>query len=142
MAAQDPFRIFTRPAGPALLALALVACQSTKGSNAPSDLPPVLAQQPSQDRSVEASLEQIIRDSRLVDGLRVVELELQNRASESVAFAYSVEWLDRAGHKLADPEAGWTPLVLAAGDSRRIELRAPSPEADSWRLMAAALPPG
>jgi uncharacterized protein YcfL len=125
--------------------LALAACQSADRSN---DLPGLpegfssgpLAEPPSQDRSVEDSLAQVIRASRIVDGRRVVELDLCNRAPGALAFAYSVEWLDRAGQRVLDLQAVWIALMLAANESRPIELVAPSPLADSWRLMAVALP--
>ncbi len=130
----------------ALCGLILAACQSTQGSAGSGGLPEGLpegafAEQPTEDRSVEADLAQVIRASRIVDGLRVVELDLRNEAPRPVAFAYGVEWLDRAGQRVVDLEAAWTPLMLAAGESRPLELRAPSPQADSWILMAATLPP-
>lgn len=128
----------------ALLGGGLLACQGPDGS---ADYPGLPAgyqdgqtyEQPSEDRSVEEFLSQLIRSSQIIDGYRVVELDLFNEAEESLSFAYAVEWLDRAGNGVSDLEGGWTPLVLGPGEKASIEFRAPSPKADSWRLMAAAI---
>lgn len=128
----------------ALLILGLAACQSPESS---ADLPGLpdgyqdgsTYEQPSEDRSVEAHLSQLIKTSKVIDGYRVVELELSNRSDEVLSFAYSVEWLDREGKAVGSMEASWTPLVLGAGQTTPIEFRAPSPRADSWRLMAATI---
>ncbi len=98
--------------------------------------------QPSEDRSVEESLTQFVRESRVVDGRRVVELELENRSGVPVAFAWSVEWMDRGGERVLDLEASWTPLHLRAGERAPLELTAPASSAESWRLVAVTLSKG
>ena len=145
MASGDPLQSFARTSVALLICIGVVACQSPDSSADYSGLPSGYqdgrtSEQPSEDRSVEAHLAQIIRTSRLIDGYRVVELDLCNQADESISFAYSVEWLDREGRAIAHREAAWIPVVLEAGAKTPVEFRAPSPQADSWRLIAAAVP--
>ncbi|MFT7669622.1 MAG: hypothetical protein ACI8X5_002327 [Planctomycetota bacterium] len=128
-----------------LLCLTLGACQSTDSPPGEPGLPVEYRdgqsyEEPSKDFSVESHLSQLIGSSKVVDGYRVVKLELCNQADEALSFAYSVEWLDRGGQAVMHREAVWTPLVIAAGERAPVEFRAPSPLADSWRLRAAILP--
>ncbi len=130
-----------------LTALLLGACQSTQSSEGPAELPEAyrdgpVSEAPSQDRSVESFLAQVLRSSEIVDGRRVVALDLCNSSARTLSFAYGVEWLDRAGRSVVDLEGSWTPMVLEAGERRQVELRAPSPAADSWVLQAVAIPEG
>jgi len=125
------------------LAFVAAGCGSTEkdtGAGLPPGFPqePMTAQ-PSEDRSVEESLTQFVRESRVVDGRRVVELELENRSGVPVAFAWSVEWMDRGGERVLDLEAAWTPLHLRAGERAPLELTAPAASAESWRLVAVTL---
>lgn len=141
MAIDEPTRTLARLSALSVICIA-AACQSTAVSDGLPDgyQDGRTYEQPSQDRSVEAHLTQVIRTSQIIDSFRVVELELCNQAPEAISFAYSVEWLDRAGKTIIDQGASWTPIVLGAGETIPVEFRAPSPRADSWRLMAAALP--
>jgi|GEM_PF-1573981 len=142
--AAAALRTSLTPSGLALALLFAGACQSPQQAPDPARLPPGLAagsgaEDVELDRSVEEHLAQLIRSSRVVDGLRVVEIDLRNRGGEELEFAYSVEWLDRQGATVVDLEAEWTTLSLAGGESAPIEFRAPSTAADSWRLVAVAL---
>ena len=125
---------------------ALCACQSSEKSEANvvrhnGRALEATYEAPSEDHDVEESLAQFIRGTSVVDGCQRVQLDLQNRSSSSVAFAYQVEWLDRQGEVVMDREALWTPLVLRGGEQVPLELKAPHPRAESWRLRAVALPP-
>ena len=131
---------------PALLLLAsLAACRGAEpGQEGPTLVPTgdlvETVEPPSDDRSVELDLEQLIVDSRLENGLRVVDLQLRNRSGGEISFAYLVEWMDRRGEPVPDREARWRHLVLPAEASAPLSLQAPSPRAESWRLRAAAAP--
>lgn len=120
------------------------ACQ---GPDVSSEDPPqlfpggtgeVTAEAPSKDRSVEQHLAQFIRATHVVDGRRLVEIDLVNQADASVAFSFHVEWLDREGEVVVDREASWTGVVLAPGERLPLKLTAPHPMAESWRLIAVA----
>jgi uncharacterized protein YcfL len=142
MESRNPSRLLVT----LLCGLALAACRNAQLSDGGGGLPGLLPEgpfdeQPTDDRSVEAHLAQVIHTSQVIDGTWVVELDLHNKAASPLAFAYGIEWLDRSGEEVFDQEACWTPMLLGAGESRLLELRAPSPEADSWILMAVALPP-
>ncbi len=126
--------------------LALAACQSAEKTEAvvrhEGRTLEATYEAPSDNHDVEEHLAQFIRGTRVVDGCQRVDLDLQNRSTGSVAFAYQVEWLDRQGEVIPDREAVWTPLVLGGGEMVPLELRAPDRRAESWRLRAVALPVG
>jgi len=119
------------------------ACGSTP-EVAPPDAPPMAVvlgestEAPSSDRSVEESLSQIVHSSTIVGDRRIVKLDLCNRSTERLVFAYSVEWLDRRGGRVPDRGALWTHMVLPAEASAPVQLIAPGPSAESWRLVATA----
>ncbi len=127
------------------LPLVAAACQSVERSSGLAGLPEGYSgapttERPSDDRSVEDHLAHTILDSQVIDGRRVVDLDLQNLDSEPVTFAYNIEWYDRSGEVVVDREAAWTPLALGPGQGVPVRLEAPRPRADAWRLIAAALP--
>ncbi len=95
-------------------------------------------QPPSADLAIEAQLEQFIQETSRVGGRQTVRFDLRNASAKPLSFAYTVEWLDRSGEPIYDPDARWTPLALAANASASLEIVAPSPRAESWRLRAAA----
>ncbi|MCB9914610.1 MAG: DUF1425 domain-containing protein [Planctomycetes bacterium] len=126
-----------------LLLTALGACRSpaSRQDAGPRVVPGELVESgaaPSEDHSVELALEQLIRQSRVENGVRVVDLELRNRSQRELAFAFRVEWLDRRGERVSDPSERWKHLVLPAEAAAPLRLTAPSPRAESWRLRAAA----
>lgn len=98
----------------------------------------ISGQPPSADLAIEAQLEQFIRETSRVGGRQTVRFDLRNASAKPLNFAYTVEWLDRSGEPVYDPDARWTPLALAANASASLEIVAPSPRAESWRLRAAA----
>ena len=95
-------------------------------------------QPPSADLAIEAQLEQFIQEPSRVGGRQTVRFDLRNASAKPLSFAYTVECLDRSGEPIYDPDARWTPLALAANASASLEIVAPSPRAESWRLRAAA----
>ncbi len=140
------FRPFPRrPRAQLLLVLLGGLVTGCKSSGAPTD--PALAGSnsmqptmtaPTDDSAVQEHLVQHLKATRVVEGLREVDLDLENRGEDTVRFSYQVEWLDRAGAPVMDQDARWTPLVLEPGQRTPLALRAPHPVAESWRLVAVA----
>jgi uncharacterized protein YcfL len=132
---------------PSLLVLAsgLVGCT---GAGVREDRPvdgPVgpgrpLTEAPSDDTTVQEQLAQFVRGVRRVDGVQVVEVDLENQGQETLEFAWSVEWFSRSGEEVLDLEGVWTALRLEPGQRASLELVAPAPDADSWKLVAVAQP--
>ena len=132
-------------------ALLLPACKGTepvqRTTEGGAPLPLVVSgalvetdEAPSDDSSVELALEQLIQQSRIEAGVRVVEFQLRNRSEQELAFAFRVEWLDRRGAPVVDRRARWSHLVLPAGAIAPLRIQAPSAKAESWRLRAVADP--
>jgi hypothetical protein len=138
-----------RPAHAALLgsilvlALGLTGCAGARGAQAVDRMEGAggrLAEAPSADASVQEELAQYVLGARRVDGVQVVALELENRGEAALAFAWTVEWYTRSGERVLDLGAGWAPAQLAPGQRLSLELVAPAPGADSWKLLAVAMP--
>jgi uncharacterized protein YcfL len=72
------------------------------------------------------------------NGLKVAQFELHNRHSSSLSFQWTVEWFCRAGLKLQYGPQHWEPERLAGGASKTLQIVAPSPEADSWKLQVGS----
>jgi hypothetical protein len=88
------------------------------------------------DPDVEARLESSgAITSRAGEGT-VLRMTIANKSHSTLAFAWSVEWFDRSGKLVAVPAQPWTPMVLAPGASRPIEIPVPTPDATWWRLRA------
>jgi hypothetical protein len=88
------------------------------------------------DPRLERLLATAIRTQSVVDGVKHVAFELRSLASEKLAIAWSIEWFDRDGRPLASLPSAWQRITLPAGGAIPLEVRAPVPEADSWRLRA------
>jgi uncharacterized protein YcfL len=128
-----------------LLSLATAGCKSSgaetdTGPAQPGPMEPTVTA-PTDDSAVSEHLVQHLKSTRVVGGLREVDLDLENRSEAPVRFSYQVEWLNRVGEQVTDVNAVWTPLVLNPGERTPLELRAPHPVAESWRLVAVALEP-
>ena len=88
------------------------------------------------DPEIERHLATVLRSSTERDGARVLGLELLNTGEQPLDFLYTVEWLDRAGLPLTQSAVVWHRQRLGAGASTEIEVMAPAPTAESWRLRA------
>ena len=122
----------------ALTALAL-ACGSSPDERPAEPAPAVRATadaaEPAGDPRLERWLATAIRSQTVEDGVKRVAFDLSSRAATKLDLAWSVVWYDRDGRALASPSA-WRRITLPAGGAVPLEIRAPSPEADSWRLRA------
>ncbi|MCY3000762.1 MAG: YcfL family protein [Planctomycetota bacterium] len=87
---------------------------------------------------LNASLEirNIVRAEK--NGLKVAQFELHNRHSTALAFQWTVEWYDRSGLKIQYGPAHWEPERLAGSASKTLQIVAPSPDADSWKLQVGS----
>lgn len=88
------------------------------------------------DPQVEAQLR--VLDPRMVPaGLeRHLAFEIQNASSNTLNFAYAIDWYDRAGNELTTIPRTWKRLTLEPGASCAVNVATPVPEAESWRLRA------
>ncbi|MFT7484709.1 MAG: hypothetical protein ACI9F9_000553 [Candidatus Paceibacteria bacterium] len=123
--------------------LLLVACQGGAKTGLDASHPagtvhPTTPEAPSNDHAVEEHLAQYIHSTGLVEGCQHVQLDLENRTHATLAFSYRVEWLNRQGELVVDREAVWTSRVLGAGERMPLEITAPHPRAESWRLRAVS----
>lgn len=125
------------------LGLALLACRGGEGvKGAPTGagqegVVSEAADVPTADRSIESRLEQFVRETNVVGGRRAVKFDLRNASAGTLSFRYTIEWLDRNGEPIPDPQRRWIPLALPANTAASLEIEAPSPRALSWRLRAA-----
>jgi hypothetical protein len=122
----------------ALAGLAL-ACGSSPDERAAEPVAvergPAAAAEPVGDPRLERWLATAIRSQTVEDGVKRVVFDLSSRATTKLDLAWSVAWYDRDGRALASPGT-WRRISLPAGGAVSLEIRAPSPEADSWRLRA------
>lgn len=90
------------------------------------------------DRGVERNLATILRSSVQREGRRVFLIDLVHTGSAAIEFEYSFEWFDREGRVLPTLATPWRRLRLEPGAVVPLEVLAPDPLAESWRLRAFA----
>ena len=117
------------------LCLGLPACRSGGAEPsthaAPDPMHPLTG-----DPSVESDLETVdVRLSGSGEG-RVLEFGLRNKSASKLSFAWTVEWYDPAGVRIAGSARAWTSMTLDAGATRAVQVPVPTPNATSWRLRA------
>lgn len=118
-----------------VLGLGLPACRSggsdTSSHPAPDPMRPLAG-----DPGVEGDLETLdVRMSDSGDG-RVLEFGLRNKSASKLSFAWTLEWYDPAGVRIAGSARAWTSMTLDAGATHAIQVPVPTPNAASWRLRA------
>jgi len=88
------------------------------------------------DPAVESRLETL--HARRLESARgaVLRLELRNKSTAPISFAWAVEWFDRSGRHVPGAAPVWAAMELAAGEARPIEVPVPSADATTWRLRA------
>jgi uncharacterized protein YcfL len=88
------------------------------------------------DPGVETELETVdVRMSDSGEG-RVLDFGLRNKSKSKLSFAWTLEWYDSAGVRIAGSARAWTSMTLDAGATRPIQVPVPTPNATSWRLRA------
>ena len=70
------------------------------------------------------------------DGRRVVSLELRNDAERTIQFTWAVEWIDGSGVTCPGTPSDWQEARLAPGASIDVQIKAPTSQAASWRIIA------
>ena len=117
------------------LGLSLIACRSAGSPRGPSGTPDPRIELPG-DPEIERDLETLdVRMSGPADG-RILEFGLRNKSSATLPFAWTLEWYDPAGARIAGSARAWTSMTLDAGATRAFQVPLPSPNASSWRLRA------
>jgi hypothetical protein len=118
-----------------LLGLTLMACRSSGSPHGPSGTPDP-TRELSGDAAIERDLETLdVRMTGPTDG-RILEFGLRNKSSAKLPFAWTLEWYDRAGVRIAGSARAWTSMTLDAGATQAFQVPMPSPDASSWRLRA------
>jgi uncharacterized protein YcfL len=118
-----------------VLGLSLPACRSSSAE--PSSHPTPDPMHPlAGDPGVETELETVdVRMSDSGEG-RVLDFGLRNKSKSKLSFAWTLEWYDSAGVRIAGSARAWTSMTLDAGATRPIQVSVPTPNATSWRLRA------
>jgi hypothetical protein len=119
-----------------LLAISIGACKAGPKVQGDAAQVSAAAGELRGDPDLEARLEVLdpsIRDSGTG---RVLGFELRSKSAAVERLCYAIEWFDRRGAPVASNRFMWTPLVLEAGASNRVEVSVPVPEAESWRWHA------
>ena len=116
---------------PVLLSF-LAACAAPTGGGA-GDGAVLSVRPPGQE--LQAELSAFVLSTSKQQGRMVVGLNLKNGSDRTIHFAWSVEWMDRAGAVLPGTSSDWRSIRLEAGAMAPIEIEAPQPSAASWRLI-------
>jgi uncharacterized protein YcfL len=117
------------------LGLSLIACRSAGSPHGRAGTPDPTSEVTG-DAAIERDLETLdVRMTGPVEG-RILEFDLRNKSSARVPFAWTLEWYDRAGVRIAGSARAWTSMTLDAGATRAFQVPVPSPDASSWRLRA------
>jgi uncharacterized protein YcfL len=66
-------------------------------------------------------------------GFLVAQFDLHNQRGSSLALEWSVDWFDQHGMKIVTNE-NWRPLVIGGRGYETLQITAPTPEAEEWRL--------
>ena len=113
------------------LLLSLAACAAPSAAQGGSIVEP-----PQGGQHLGVELSTLIRDLTMSDGRRVVSLELRNDAERAIQFTWAVEWIDSAGVTCPGTPSDWQEARLMSGASMAVQIKAPNPQAASWRIVA------
>jgi uncharacterized protein YcfL len=88
------------------------------------------------DQSTNAEAEIVQLDPRVTGAgsSRALEFTLQNTTDHDVTGAFTVEWYDKNGARVALSSTAWLGVELKAGSSRPVRVAPMPSEAVSWRL--------
>ena len=107
--------------------LLLAACAAPSGS---------VEIAPPSGEGLGVEVTSLIRGLSEREGRRVVSLDLRNEAERTIEFTWAVEWMDGAGETCPGTPSGWQTARLDAGATTSVEIKAPTPSASSWRIIA------
>ena len=112
------------------LLLFLTACAAPSGGFGSSS-----ASAPQSGERLGGEISSLIRGLSMSEGRRVVSLDLRNEAERTIQFFWAVEWMDSAGATCPGTPSKWQELRLKPGASASVEIKAPTPQAASWRII-------
>lgn len=118
------------------LLLFLTACAAPSGGLGSSS-----ADAPQSGERLGVEISSLIRDLSMSEGCRVVSLDLRNEAERTIQFSWAVEWMDSAGATCPGTPSKWQEARLKPGASASAEIKAPTPQAVSWRIIAVEAAP-
>ena len=118
------------------LLLLLAACAAPSSS-----LESTSAGAPVGGEKLTVELSTLIRGLSVSEGRRVVSLDLRNEAERTIQFTWAVEWMDSKGAICPGTPSGWQQARLESGASSSVEIKAPTPKAASWRVIAIEAAP-
>jgi len=118
------------------LLLLLAACAAPSSS-----LESTSAGAPVGGEKLTVELSTLIRGLSVSEGRRVVSLDLRNDAERTIQFTWAVEWMDSKGAICPGTPSGWQQARLEAGASSSVEIKAPTRQAASWRVIAIEAAP-
>jgi uncharacterized protein YcfL len=113
------------------LLLFLTACAAPSGGFSSSS-----AGAPQSGERLGGEISSLIRGLSMSEGRRVVSLDLRNEAERTIRFSWAVEWMDGAGVTCPGTPSQWQEVRLKPGASASAEIKAPTPRAASWRIIA------
>jgi hypothetical protein len=91
------------------------------------------------NRLLASNLQLVNPISKIVDGRKIVQVELQNKLSSTQRFAWAVDWLDEDGFKINDNQRVFQPVALGGYGSEYITFSAPRVgEKLQWKLVISA----
>ena len=118
------------------LLLFLTACAAPSGGPGSSS-----GGFPESGERLGVELSSLIRGLSMSEGRRVVSLDLHNEAERTIQFSWAVEWMDRTGATCPGTPSEWQEARLKSGETISVEIKAPTPQAASWRIIAIEAAP-
>jgi len=118
------------------LLLFMAACAAPSGG-----LGSASAGAPQGGERLGVELTSLIRGLSMSEGRRVVSLDLRNEAERTIQFSWAVEWMDSAGETCPGTPSEWKEARLKSDASLSVEIKAPTPQAASWRIIAIEAAP-
>jgi uncharacterized protein YcfL len=77
----------------------------------------------------------ISADSRSVNDLLDVAVELENRTKKTLRFEHLFKWYDMDGFEVRDPTSHWSPGMIAGREGLLLQDKAPNPECFTFILF-------
>jgi uncharacterized protein YcfL len=77
----------------------------------------------------------ISADSRSVNDLLEVAVELENKTKRTLRFEHLFRWYDMDGFEVRDPTSHWSPGMIAGHEGLLLQDKAPNPECFTFILF-------